>query len=102
MYSAFERIEEKRNRNIEGTGLGMNITNKLLKMMGAKLTVDSVYGQGSNFSFQIVQQVMNPEPIGDFRENFKKSMSSQTSYHESFTAPDAKILQSILPALQNL
>ena len=92
LYSAFERIEEKRNRNIEGTGLGMNITNKLLKMMGAKLTVDSVYGQGSNFSFQIVQQVMNPEPIGDFKENFKKSLSGKREYHETFTAPDAKIL----------
>ena len=92
LYSAFERIEEERNRKIEGTGLGMNITNKLLTMMGANLIVDSVYGQGSNFSFQIVQQVLNPEPIGDFRENYKRSLSHHKEYHESFNAPDAKIL----------
>ena len=92
LYSAFERIEEKRNRKIEGTGLGMNITNKLLTMMGANLMVNSVYGQGSNFSFQIVQQVMNPEAIGDFREHYKRSLSNKQEYHESFTAPDAKIL----------
>jgi len=92
LYSAFERIEEKRNRKIEGTGLGMNITNKLLTMMGANLMVNSVYGQGSNFSFQIVQQIMNPEPIGDFRENYKRSLSQHKEYRESFTAPDAKIL----------
>ena len=92
LYSAFERIEEERNRKIEGTGLGMNITNKLLTMMGANLIVDSVYGQGSNFSFQIVQQVLNPEPIGDFRETYRKSLSHHKEYRESFTAPDAKIL----------
>ena len=92
LYTAFERIEEKRNRNIEGTGLGMNITNKLLKMMGAKLTVDSVYGQGSNFSFQIIQQILNPEPIGDFRKSYKDSISQRKKYHESFNAPDARIL----------
>jgi len=61
-------------------------------MMGAKLAVDSVYGQGSNFSFQIVQKVMNPEPIGDFRENYKRSLAQHKEYRESFTAPNAKIL----------
>ena len=30
LFSAFERIEEKRNRTVEGTGLGMNITQNLL------------------------------------------------------------------------
>ena len=92
LYSAFERIEEERNRKIEGTGLGMNITNKLLTMMGAELVVDSIYGEGSNFSFQIVQQVINPEPIGDYKESYKNSVAQHFEYHESFTAPNAKIL----------
>ena len=92
LYSAFERIEEERNRKIEGTGLGMNITNKLLSMMGAELTVDSVYGQGSNFSFQIIQKVVDTAPIGDFRENYKNSLAKKQEYHESFIAPNAKIL----------
>ena len=34
LFSEFERIEEERNRNVEGTGLGMNITQRLLEMMG--------------------------------------------------------------------
>ena len=92
LYTAFERIEEKRNRSIEGTGLGMNITNRLLTMMGAKLAVDSVYGEGSNFSFQIVQKVMNPESLGNFRESYKNSIAGRKEYHETFTAPNAKIL----------
>lgn len=47
LFSEFERIEETRNRNIEGTGLGMNITKKLLEMMGSSLQVESVYGEGA-------------------------------------------------------
>ncbi len=91
LYTAFERIEEKRNRNIEGTGLGMNITNKLLGLMGAKLSVDSVYSQGSTFSFQILQQVLNPTPIGDFR-NFLTHAQTKIVYRASFIAPTANIL----------
>ncbi|MBR2179262.1 MAG: response regulator [Selenomonadaceae bacterium] len=92
LFSAFERIEEERNRNIEGTGLGMNITKKLLAMMGTKLVVDSIYGEGSTFSFQVVQRVVNPEPIGDFEESYRRSLAHHSEYHESFTAPDATIL----------
>lgn len=47
----FERIEEKRNRNIEGTGLGMNITMQLLALLDSKLSIKSEYGVGSEFSF---------------------------------------------------
>ena len=92
LFSAFERIEEERNRNIEGTGLGMNITKKLLKMMGTELKVSSVYGEGSTFSFQVVQRVVNPEPIGDFETHYKRSLAHYSEYHESFTAPEAVIL----------
>ncbi len=92
LFSAFERIEEERNRTIEGTGLGMNITKQLLNMMGAELSVSSVYGQGSNFRFQVAQKVMDREPIGDFEEAYKRSLAQREEYHESFKAPNAKIL----------
>ena len=92
LFSAFERIEEERNRTIEGTGLGMNITQKLLAMMNSHLEVNSVYGEGSNFSFKLAQKVVNGEPIGDFEEAFKKSISQHEEYHEKFVAPNAKIL----------
>ena len=92
LFSAFERIEEKRNRTIEGTGLGMNITQRLLEMMGTELQVSSVYGEGSEFSFELVQKVVNRHPIGNFAETFRHSLAQHKKYKEKFTAPDAKIL----------
>lgn len=53
LFTEFERIEEKRNRNIEGTGLGISITTQLLVMMDSQLKVDSVYGEGSKFYFHL-------------------------------------------------
>ncbi len=92
LFHAFERIEEKRNRSIEGTGLGMNIVQQLLRLMDSKLLVDSVYGKGSEFSFTIKQKVVSREPLGDFSEAYQKAMKQTSSYKESFRAPNAKIL----------
>ena len=92
LSEAFERIDEKRNRTIEGTGLGINIVNSLLSMMGSKLKVQSEYGKGSVFSFDIKQRVVNSEPVGDFGDSYRESIKDSDAYHESFHAPDAKIL----------
>ena len=92
LFSPFERIEEGRNRAIEGTGLGMSIVKNLLAAMGTQLAVESVYGKGSCFSFRVVQEVRDWEPIGDYAETKKKSREHAGAYTESFQAPDAKIL----------
>ncbi|MBR2215390.1 MAG: response regulator [Selenomonadaceae bacterium] len=92
LFTAFERIEEARNRSIEGTGLGMNITQRLLNLMGSKLEVESVYGEGSDFFFTVEQKVMNWEPMGNFTESHRHNLVLRQSYQEKFTAPKAKIL----------
>ncbi|MBQ4402488.1 MAG: response regulator [Synergistaceae bacterium] len=92
LFSEFERIEEKRNRNIEGTGLGMNITKQLLEMMGTSLKVESVYGKGSTFSFRLQQKVIQWEPLGDYEAAHRASLLSMKRYKEKFTAPDAHVL----------
>ncbi len=92
LYSPFERIEEIRNRSIEGTGLGMSIVKKLLALMDSRLEVKSVYGEGSDFSFEVKQQVVSWEEIGDFKKMYKEYLQSLEKYHEKFKAPDGIIL----------
>ncbi|WP_081830060.1 ATP-binding protein [Butyrivibrio sp. NC2002] len=92
LFSPFERIEEGRNRTIEGTGLGMNIVKRLLELMDSKLLVSSEYGKGSEFSFSIKQKVINWNEIGDFASTYEETLLGQDTYHESFHAPDARIL----------
>ncbi len=91
MFDSFERLEVSRNRNIEGAGLGMTITQNLLKMMNSSLNVESVYGEGSTFSFTVSQEIVNPEPIGDFEQKLKQ-LTSNYEYSTSFEAPNANFL----------
>lgn len=91
LFIPFERIEEKRNRNIEGTGLGMNITMQLLALLDSKLIVESEYGKGSEFSFTLNQEIINFEPIGTLGDQLK-AQDSEPDYQTYFEAPEAKIL----------
>ena len=92
LFSEFERIEEKRNRNIEGTGLGMSITKHLLEMMGSRLEVESVYGEGSTFSFRLKQKTVRWDALGDYDAAYRAALSGHKKYREKFTAPDAVVL----------
>ncbi len=92
LFVEFERIEEKRNRHIEGSGLGMAITLNLLKMMGSSLQVDSSYGHGSTFCFVLKQKVMDWEPLGDYAAAYHDSLKNQADYREKFVAPDGRVL----------
>ena len=91
LYIPFERIEEKRNRNIEGTGLGMNITMQLLALLHSNLKIESKYGVGSEFSFVLNQEIINPEPIGKLGEQIE-AQDNEYDYRTYFEAPEAKIL----------
>ena len=94
LFAPFARIEEKRNRTIEGTGLGMSITKRLLELMGTSLSVDSVYGKGSTFSFAVEQKVLSDESIGSFAENFRRENREvrKQEYKALFYAPLAHVL----------
>ncbi|MCR5403651.1 MAG: response regulator [Butyrivibrio sp.] len=92
LFSPYKRIEEKRNRTIEGTGLGMSITRQLLELMGGSLNVHSEYGVGSEFSFKICQEVSRWEELGDYAARLDELSQSAYEYRELFHAPDARIL----------
>ena len=56
LFTAFGQIDTKKNRNVEGTGLGLIITKRLLNLMGGDITVRSKVGEGSTFSFVLHQK----------------------------------------------
>ena len=92
LFSKFDRIDEKRNRNIEGTGLGISITQQLLEMMGSTLKVQSTYGEGSEFSFSLKQTYIYLDPMGSYEEIEKRAAAGITDYNQKFEAPDADVL----------
>mgnify|MGYP002514717666 CR=1 FL=1 len=91
LFAKYTRIEDRQNRYVEGTGLGINIVIQLLKLMGSELKVNSLYGEGSEFYFDIVQKIENEEAIGDFRDK-ALNVYEEDEYVSEYIAPNAKIL----------
>lgn len=92
LFKDFERLDNKKNKNIEGTGLGLAITYNLVKMMHGNILVESVYGAGSTFTVVFPQKVIGNAVIGNFEDKIRQNKVSQEVYKPSFIAPDAKVL----------
>ena len=91
LFQSFQRLDEEKNRNIEGTGLGIAIVQKLLAMMDSRLEVASEYGHGSEFSFKLRQKVIDKTPIGDYAAHQQKT-ADKSAEKRYLTAADAKVL----------
>ena len=87
---SFERLDEQKNRHIEGTGLGISIVTRLLEMMGSELKIESEYGVGSNFYFELPVEAVDITPIGKYDHSSSTSVAAEQKI--GLHAPSARIL----------
>ena len=102
LFEAFSQIDMERNHMIEGTGIGLTITERLVKSMGGTITVDSEYGVGTTFSVSMIQTVddfnscIDTDKEGDYvvisHSDILKGAMSKDRRIAKFIAPEAKVL----------
>ncbi len=63
IFTSFSQVDTKRNRKEGGVGLGLAITQALVRSMGGFLTVNSTPGAGSEFLFTVPMKVLDETPI---------------------------------------
>ena len=63
LFTKFQRLDEDKNTTIEGTGLGMAITKQLIELMGGKILIHTIYGEGSKFTVVINQRIEEEEQV---------------------------------------
>ncbi len=88
LFENFSQLDTKKNRNVEGTGLGLAITKKLIEQMGGSIHVQSTYGKGSTFTFELPQPVSDAAPllpVGNYDDMhvgiwLKSEMKAQSLY----------------------
>ena len=92
LFDAFQRIDMEKNRYIEGTGLGLSIVKQLVELMGGKVTVNSVYTEGSTFTVTLEQTVSDSKAVGDINIANYGNSRVYKEYKAGFSAPGAVVL----------
>lgn len=92
VFEAFMRDDANRNKFVEGTGLGLPITKSLIEQMGGEIFVESTYGEGTEFYGYIYQKKTSDKCIDSLTQTKTEQAEEVKTYHETFTAPEAKIL----------
>lgn len=64
LFEKFSRLEDAIKNEVEGLGLGLVITKKLVDIMDGKIWFDSIYGAGTTFYIELNQKVIDDYPIG--------------------------------------
>jgi signal transduction histidine kinase/DNA-binding NarL/FixJ family response regulator/HPt (histidine-containing phosphotransfer) domain-containing protein len=87
LFGEFNRFDSVRNRNVEGTGLGLVISRNLCRLMGGDITVESEYGKGSVFTALIPQAVIDASPF-----KIEEHAQASIAFNFRFVTRDARIL----------
>ena len=94
LFSKFGKIDIQNDSSIEGAGLGLPFTKKLLDLMGGTIDVSSVYREGSVFTVTLPQKIISAEPVG----KISVSSNADTQAEERYAAADGGSSQVLKPA----
>ncbi len=73
IFENFSQVDAKQNRSVEGTGLGLSISRRLVELMGGNIRVESVYGEGTTFILEIMQEIVDTKNLSEMpEENVKE------------------------------
>ncbi|MDR2580385.1 MAG: response regulator [Fibromonadaceae bacterium] len=64
LFCEYARFNLEANRLIQGAGLGLNISKRLVQMMKGEITVESEPGKGSTFTMRLPQKVASFRVLG--------------------------------------
>jgi len=90
LFSAFDSLDFVKSSNIQGSGLGLDISKHFAEMMGGKLSCKSQYGKGSTLTFSVKQKVVDGRPVGLIED--EEEVNNKGAYVPRFIAPDISIM----------
>ena len=86
LFEKFERLDQEQT-DIQGTGLGLVITKKLLDLMGGKISFVSEYQKGTTFTINLEQEILDKSQV-----NFETYKAKKVSVDEYFDGSKYRVL----------
>ncbi|MEL0036715.1 MAG: response regulator, partial [Gammaproteobacteria bacterium] len=81
IFKTYSQADSSISRIYGGTGLGLMITKHLVELMDGHIWVDSVYGEGSSFGFQITQTAVSESSASEYMQRHNvDSVNASQSY----------------------
>ena len=90
IFSSFTQVDTRRNRAVEGTGLGLAICRQLIELMDGSIRVESEYGKGTTFFFDVVSAVEGWQNLSEAQMTPMERAGA--AFHATFCAPEARAL----------
>ena len=84
LFQSFSQVNSLKNHSKEGSGLGLAICKSLVNLMGGNISVESKYGEGSIFSFDLIQKLVTEEEAAKYKR--------ERNAEKAFKAPMARVL----------
>ncbi|MDR0832231.1 MAG: response regulator [Bacillales bacterium] len=98
LFMPFTQADNSTARKFGGTGLGLSISKAIVELMGGKFMVTSEIGQGSNFSFEIILDIVKEEDLLTNMENDETDFVDYSGY-KALLVEDNEINQEIALAV---
>lgn len=92
IFDAFSRADDSRISRIQGTGLGMAITQNIVRMMNGTIDVKSEMGMGSTFTVTIPLEACGEESMEEYEEILEKRTDSEDEDNKTVDLSGKKVL----------
>ncbi len=102
IFNRFWKVEERGNKLYSGTGLGLAISRKLCEMLGGRIWVESMPGEGSTFYFTLPNFVLKEATIKDPIHSAGNKKHDWRGYTIAIAEDESSNLQLVTKILKNL
>lgn len=102
LFQSFSQVDSSTSRKYGGTGLGLAISQQIVEMMGGSISVESMVGEGTKFSFVISHPISTDQEVVSPTIQDEPTAEIDFSKYKVLVADDNEINRQVFSYMLNL